>query len=61
MDDLAEHKSRVLALLKQGEAEEADRLMPRILISAPDPAFLAEYARLMAILTADDPDATPDE
>ncbi|MBU0492770.1 MAG: hypothetical protein KKA73_02930 [Chloroflexi bacterium] len=55
MDDLAELKSRVLAFLKQGRAEEADKLMPQIMISPPDPAFLAEYARLLAGLMADEP------
>jgi hypothetical protein len=61
MDDLTEQKSRVLALLKEGKVEEADELMQVILISPPDPAFLAEYAHLLAGLTADEPDDAPDE
>jgi hypothetical protein len=60
MDDLAEQKSRVLELLRQGRVDEADRLMPSIMISSPDPVFLAEYARLLAGLTADEPDGAAD-
>jgi hypothetical protein len=61
MGDLAEQKARVLALLKQGKEEEADKLMPPIMISPPDPVFLAEYARLLADLIAAKHDDSRDD
>jgi hypothetical protein len=54
MDDLAELKSRILSLLEQGKVAEAGKLMPPIMVSPPDPAFLAEYARLLAAHTSDE-------
>jgi hypothetical protein len=61
MNDLAEQKARILALLKQGKVEEADKLMPPIMISSPDPVFLGEYARLLAGLEADEGEDARDE
>jgi hypothetical protein len=41
-------KKRILEHLREGNSEEADKLMPPIMLLPPDQTFLAQYAALTA-------------
>jgi len=41
-------KKRILELLREGNSEEARKLLPPIMLLPPDRAFLTEYGALIA-------------